>query len=87
MAFVARKPFLHNGVRYAPGDVVKDFPDAFFRSEGLIRTGFIVERPDAPAAVERAVKAPTVTKARKKSQPVVQDFSVAQAANVELVDQ
>lgn len=47
MAFVARKPFTHNGTRYAPGDVINGFPGEFFRSEGFIRGGFVVEK-DVP---------------------------------------
>lgn len=79
MAYVARKPFTHGGVKYRPGDVVQGFPEAFFRSEGLIRTGFIVERADEPKPRQKKAKA----------KAVVLDFPVAEPVTVEeeLVDQ
>jgi hypothetical protein len=46
MAFVARKPFVFKGVHYRPGEVVHGFPQDFFRAEGFIRSGMIVEAPD-----------------------------------------
>lgn len=70
MAFVARKPFVFNGAKYAPGDVVKGFPEDFFRAEGFIRTGFIVEAPDAP-------------KPKRKPKAVIEEFvAVAEEATV-----
>jgi hypothetical protein len=45
--FVARRPFLHNGKNYAPGDIVKGYPKDFgYRSESFIRGGLIVEKAD-----------------------------------------
>jgi hypothetical protein len=45
--FVARRSFLHNGKKYVPGDVIKNFPQNFEpRSESFIRTGLIDEKPD-----------------------------------------
>lgn len=89
MAFVARKPFLHNGVHYRPGDVVQGFPENFFRSEGLIRTGFIVERGSAPAIVEKAAASPTVTKKRgrpSKAAKVVEVDIVEEESVEEVVE-
>jgi hypothetical protein len=44
MAFVARRPFLGNGVQYNVGDVVKGFPEEYDRHENLIRSGLVVEQ-------------------------------------------
>lgn len=45
--FVARRPFLNNGVKYMPGDVIKDFPENFgHRPETFLMTGIIREVED-----------------------------------------
>jgi hypothetical protein len=44
MAYVARKPFLFDGVQYQPGDAIPGFPEEFFKSESLIRAGFVIEK-------------------------------------------
>jgi len=56
--FVARRPFLHNGKQYVPGDIVKGYPKEFgYRSESFIRSGMIDERPDKrPRKVMEEVK-------------------------------
>lgn len=64
MAFICRKPFTFKGTKYRPGDVVAGFPEDFFRPEGFIRTGLIVER-DVPEQKAEP-------KSRKKSQPKVE---------------
>lgn len=69
MAYVARKPFLFNGIHYRPGDVVQGFPDQAFRPEGFIRTGMIVEQNAAePEEVKPAAK-PVAKRAAKKTAP------------------
>jgi len=56
--FVARRPFLHNGKQYVPGDIVKGYPKEFgYRSESFIRAGMIDEKPDKrPRKVMEEVK-------------------------------
>jgi hypothetical protein len=60
MAFIARKPFLFEGVSYLPGDVVEGFPEKFNRAEGFIHAGFIVEKK--PTEVKPPVAKKTVMK-------------------------
>jgi hypothetical protein len=48
---VARRPFLHNGHQYQPGDVVKGFPENFgYRSETFLMTGLVKEVEDPKPA-------------------------------------
>ena len=64
MAFVARKPFTFKGTKYRPGDVVQGFPEDFFRAEGFIRTGYIVEDPNLVVPEPKRGRKP-------KAEPVV----------------
>lgn len=77
MAFICRKPFTFKGTKYRPGDAVKGFPEDFFRPEGFIRTGMIVERPD----VTEFAPAPKLA-AKKKSQPKVEVEAPAEESEV-----
>lgn len=76
MAFVARKPFLHKGTQYRPGDVVYGFPEDFFRAEGFIRTGMVVSeaepRPLPPKPVIEEQLIEDFKPKRRKSQPKVE---------------
>lgn len=74
MAFICRKPFTFKGTHYRPGDVVSGFPDEFFRSEGFLRTGFIVE--------EASRVAPEPKKSRKSAKSVVEDSAPVEVAPV-----
>jgi hypothetical protein len=66
MAFVARKPFVFKGVHYRPGEVVHGFPQDFFRAEGFIRSGMIIEVPDAePEEVKPVAKKASAKKSAK----------------------
>lgn len=44
MAFIARKPFLFDGVQYEPGDAVPGFPERFDKSERFLSSGFVIEK-------------------------------------------
>ena len=72
MAFVARKPFTFKGTKYRPGDVVSGFPDDFFRPESFIRTGLIVDNPDAKTPAKRGRKPKAV-------EPVVEEVVVEES--------
>ena len=76
MPYIARKPFTHNGVKYAPGDTVKGFPEEYHRAEGFVRGGFVVEqaitkRVAEPVMVE--VVAPVASAPKRRR--VVRDAS------------
>jgi hypothetical protein len=76
MAFICRKPFTFKGTHYRPGDVVAGFPEGFHRSEGFIRTGFIVEDANRVA--------PEPKKGRKpKAAPVVEEPTIVEETVVE----
>lgn len=62
MAYIARKPFLFNGTKYLPGDVVKGFPEEFFKSESFIHAGFVVEKK--PEEVKPIVTLKKTTKVK-----------------------
>lgn len=68
MAFIARKPFVFEGIVYAPGDVVDGFPEKFNKSEAFIRAGFITEKK--PTEVKPAVAKKIVA---KKTSPKVKN--------------
>jgi hypothetical protein len=65
MAFLARKPFMFEGIAYAPGDVVEGFPEKFNKSEAFIRAGFVIEKkPTEVKAVKKTVVKKTTPKAK-----------------------
>lgn len=68
MAFICRKPFTFKGTHYRPGDVVAGFPEDFFRAEGFIRTGFVVEDINRVAPAPKRGRKP---KAEVIEEPVV----------------
>lgn len=83
MAFICRKPFTHQGTKYRPGDEVANFPENFFRAEGFIRTGFIVEKASVPALVAPVAEAVEVAaeqpkQKRKKSTSVAEEVTVVE---------
>jgi hypothetical protein len=84
MAFVARKPFTFKGTKYRPGDVVKGFPEDFFRSEGFIRTGYIVEDPNlvVPEETRRGRKPKAVV---EEVAPVVEEPVIVEEEAVEVL--
>lgn len=84
MAFVTRKPFTFKGTKYRPGDVVVGFPEEFYRPEGFIRTGFIVEKPDSE--VVSAPKRGRKPKA-KKAEPVVEVFAEPVAVEEQVIEE
>ena len=49
--YVARKTFVHDGKRYAPGDVVEDFPGGWPRPDSALHTGLVVMAPPKPKPV------------------------------------
>ena len=91
MGFVARRPFTHKGIKYRPGDVVKGFPEDFFRSEGFIRTGLIIEDKSLVVPEPKAKKSKPVVEVEasvvEEVAPVVEEpVAVAEEATAEVIE-